>query len=47
MYAMIRLGFNLYNGYRDDYTTPLDMFGCLDERNRFWADNAIRLRFNI
>lgn len=45
MYALIRLGFNLYNGYRDRYTTPLDLFYSLDEQNRWVAENAIRLRF--
>lgn len=46
MCALVRLGFNLYNGYRDRYTTPLDLFWNLDEDNRRIAENAIRLRFH-
>lgn len=46
MCALIRLGFNLYNGYRDCQTTPLDLFWNLDEYNRRIAENAIRLRFD-
>lgn len=45
MRALIRLGYNLYNGYRDSQTTPLDLFWNLDEANRRIAENAIRLRF--
>lgn len=47
MYALIRLGFNLYNGYKDRHTTPLNLFYCLDGQNRQLAINAIRLRFDI
>jgi len=46
MYALLRLGFNLYNGYKDNYTTPLDVFWNLDSDNRLLAYHAIRLRFN-
>lgn len=46
MKAMIRLGFNLYNGYQDSYTTPYDLFGNLGKKNQFLAENAIHLRFH-
>lgn len=46
MSALLRLGFNLYNGYRDNYTTPLDLFWSLDDDNRLLAYYAIKLRFN-
>ena len=46
MNALLRLGFNLYNGYKDNYTTPLDVFWSLDRDNRLLAYHAIRLRFN-
>jgi len=45
MAALLRLGFNLYNGYKDNYTAPLDVFRNLDHNNRFLAYCAIRLRF--
>lgn len=45
MAALIRLGFNLFNGYKDKYTAPLDVFWNLDIDNRFLAYCAIRLRF--
>lgn len=44
--ALIRLGFNLYNGYKDNYTAPLDLFWNLDSGNRLLAYHAIWLRFN-
>lgn len=43
--SLIRLGFNLYNGYRDRNMTPLELFWNLDSRNIQIAQNAIRLRF--
>jgi len=43
---LIRLGFNLYNGWSDRYTTPLFLFGSLDGRNLLLAGNAIMIRFN-
>jgi len=46
MYALIRLGYNLYNGYQDHHTSPFSLFYCLDEQNRKVAVNAIRLRFD-
>lgn len=43
--SLIRLGFNLYNGYRDKNMTPLELFWNLDSKNSLIAQNAIRLRF--
>lgn len=43
--SLIRLGFNLYNGYNDEYTTPLYLLGSLDSGNYTIANNAINLRF--
>ncbi len=44
--ALIRLGFNLYNGWSDEYTTPVDLLGCLDDNSRKLAKNAIQIRFD-
>jgi hypothetical protein len=46
MRSLIRLGYNLYNGWSDEYTTPIDLFGNLDEQNRKLAQNALLIRFN-
>ncbi len=46
MRSLIRLGFNLYNGWSDGYTTPISLLGCLDSRNLLLAGNAIMIRFN-
>ena len=46
MKALIRLGFNLYNGWSDEYTTPVDLLGCLDNNNKKLARNAIQIRFD-
>lgn len=43
--ALIRLGFNLYNGYTDNYTNPLDILGKLDFNNYLIANRAINIRF--
>jgi len=45
--ALIKLGYNLYNGYRDKYMTPLELFWNLDSKNREIAGKAIWLRFDI
>lgn len=45
-WALIKLGFNLYNGYREEYMTPLDLFWNLDHKNMQIAHDAIGLRFN-
>ena len=46
MRSLIRLGYNLYNGWTDEYTTPTDLFGNLDEQNRKLVQNALLIRFN-
>lgn len=43
--SLIRLSFNLYNNYEDGFTTPLDIFHNLDDRNYILAFNAIHVRF--
>ena len=43
--ALIRLGFNLYNGYNDFFTNPLLLLYDLDSRNLFIAYQAILIRF--
>ena len=43
--ALIRLGFNLYNGYYDFKTTPLLLLYSLDSKNLFIAYQSILLRF--
>lgn len=45
--ALVRLGFNLYNGYTDKYTNPLNIMACLDSKNYIIAKRAIDLRFSI
>lgn len=44
--ALVRLGFNLYNGYTDNYTSPLSILNNLDSKNYTIADSAINIRFN-
>lgn len=44
--ALIRLGFNLYNGYSDDSTNPLDILKVLDYENYTLVKKAINIRFN-
>lgn len=46
MRSLIRLRFNLYNGWSDVYTTPLYLLGSLDRRNLLLAENAMMIRFN-
>lgn len=45
MISLIRLGFNLYNGYTDHSTSPTSLFYNLDEDNQILALNAISIRF--
>lgn len=45
--SLIRLGFNLYNGYEDDKTTPLYLLCNLDCHNQHLALNAMAIRFKI
>lgn len=46
MGSLIRLGFNLYNGWSDIYTTPMSLIRSLDNQNLLLARNAIIIRFN-
>lgn len=43
--ALIRLAFNLFNGYFDSQTNPLYLLCGLDTKNLFIAYQAIFLRF--
>lgn len=45
--ALIRLGFNLYNGYSDDRSNPMDIFYSLDSSNYNLAMGAIDIRLGI
>jgi hypothetical protein len=45
--ALIRLGFNLYNGYRDEASSPFSLMCHLDDDNRRLALDAIAVRFAI
>jgi len=42
--ALVRLGFNLFNGYTDDYTDVLSLFCNLDSQNSKLAISAIMIR---
>jgi len=42
---LLRLAYNLFNGYADEYTTPRETFH-FDDDIRFIAFNAILTRFN-
>jgi hypothetical protein len=42
--AMIRLAYNLYNGFQDDMTTPLDILSGLDEENYLLATESLDIR---
>jgi len=44
--ALVRLAYNLFNGYEDDYTTPRDLFYSLDRKNFLVAKGGIDMRFN-
>lgn len=43
--ALIRLAFNLYNGYTDNCTDPLRLFYNLDDKNMQLAMGAVDVRF--
>ena len=43
--ALIRLGFNLYNSYSDDSTSPIDILYSLDGNNYNLAMNGMDIRF--
>ncbi|PKM95028.1 MAG: hypothetical protein CVU84_06815 [Firmicutes bacterium HGW-Firmicutes-1] len=42
--ALIRLAYNLYNGYQDDMTTPIDLLSGLDADNYLLALESIDIR---
>jgi hypothetical protein len=44
--ALVRLAYNLFNGYEDEYTTPRDLFYNLDRKNYLVAKGGIDMRFN-
>lgn len=44
--SLVKLGYNLYNGWSDDSTTPIKLLGSLDEDNLKLADMAMKIRFN-
>lgn len=46
MKAPIRLGFNLYYGWSDEYTIPMDLMECLDNNNKKLARNVIQIQFD-
>lgn len=43
--SLIRLGFNLFNGYYDKHTNPLHLLFYLNKDNYNLAINAIKIRF--
>lgn len=43
--ALVRLGFNLYNGMNQKEAGVCDIFANLDEQNRSLTLNAIKIRF--
>lgn len=45
--ALIRLAFNLYNGFKDNNTDPLNLFYSLDYSNYRIASYAMNIRFNM
>ncbi len=45
--SLVRLAFNLYNNYTDDYTSPLNLLYHLDDRNYNLALNSIDIRFGV
>lgn len=45
--ALIRLGFNLYNGYTDTFVSPLEIYYNLDEENYILAQESIDIRFGM
>jgi hypothetical protein len=45
--SLVRLAYNLFNGYEDEYTTPRDLFYNLDRKNFLVAKGGIDMRFNV
>lgn len=44
--ALVKLSFNLFNGYQTENDDPLNLLSNLDEENFEIALKAIRIRFN-
>ena len=44
--ALVRLAYNLFNDYEDEYTTPRDLFYNLDRKNFLVAKGGLDMRFN-
>lgn len=44
--SLVKLAFNLYNGWSDKDTTPLALLGSLDKDNLNLATHALHIRFN-
>lgn len=44
--ALIRLGFNLYNGYSDEHTSPRELLYSLDSENYYLALTSCDIRFD-
>jgi len=45
--SLIRLGFNLYNGFHDNLTSPSALFHSLDTENSILALYSMALRFAV
>ncbi len=45
--ALIRLGFNLYNSYSDNFTSPVNILYSLDGKNYNLAMSGIDIRFGV
>ena len=43
--ALIRLAYNLFNGFKDERTNPMDLLSNLDDDNFDLAFNAMNIRF--
>lgn len=43
--ALVKLGFNLYNGYEDENFTPMDILSNLDRENYSLAMESLNVRF--
>jgi len=43
--ALIRLGYNLYNGFQDDQTSPIHLLSGLDSDNYLLATRSLDIRF--
>jgi hypothetical protein len=44
--ALIRLAMNLFNGYKDNFSDPFNLFGYLDIENYNLAINSVKIRFH-